>query len=173
MDGERRAQPVGAELFVEIQRFLADEAALLDRQDYKEWVRLFTDDISYRITTHVVRYTEDGLQEHEIVDEDKDGLRLRADQLADSKLTRAENPRSLYRRLVTNIRADHCERPDSFLVETNLFVYKNRPSNRHIEFYVGERRDVLRRVDNRLRIASRLVRLDQSILVGGTLSTLL
>lgn len=166
-------KPVGTDLLLEIQRFLADEAALLDRRAYREWVALLTDDISYRVTTRIVLHSEDGDRDHAIIDEDMDTLRLRVDQLADAKLTRAENPPSFQRRFISNIRADHGERPDSFRVETNILVYKNRPSNDEIEFYVGERRDILRRVDGALRIAERLVRLDQSVLDGGTLNILL
>ncbi|NQU69770.1 MAG: aromatic-ring-hydroxylating dioxygenase subunit beta [Rhodospirillales bacterium] len=166
-------QPVGADLFLEIQRFLADEAALLDRWAYREWIALLTDDITYRVTTRLVRHREDGVQDHEIIDEDMNALRLRADQLADPKLTRAENPPSFYRRFISNIRADQGEHPDSFLVGANVLVYRNRPSNNDIEIYAGERLDVLRRVDGRIRIAERLVRLDQSVLDGGTLNTLL
>lgn len=173
MDGDRRLQPVGVDIWMEICRFLADEAALLDRRAFADWFALLTDDIVYRITTHVIRPRENGERQHEIVDEDWESLRLRVDQLADPRLTRAENPPSLYRRFVSNIRTNHMDVPDSFAVEANLMVYKNRPSNREIELYVGERHDVLRRVEGQLRIASRLVRLDQSVLAGGTLSTLL
>jgi hypothetical protein len=38
--------------------------------------------------------------------------------------------------------------------------------------YAGERRDRLRRIDDRLYLESRVVNLDQAVLEGGTLSTL-
>lgn len=173
MDGDRRLQPVGVETWTEIYRFLADEAALLDRRAFADWFALLTDDIAYRITTHVIQPRENGERQHEIVDEERDSLRLRVDQLADPRLTRAENPPSLYRRFVSNIRVNHMDVPDCFAVEANLMVYKNRPPNRETELYVGERHDVLRRVGGELRIAARVVRLDQSVLAGGTLNTLL
>jgi 3-phenylpropionate/cinnamic acid dioxygenase small subunit len=171
MDGERIREPVETDLYVEIQRFLADEAALLDRHAYREWFSFVTTDISYRITTHVVRPADEGTQHHEIIDENHELLGLRVEQLSDPKLTRAENPRSLYRRFVTNVCADHGDYPDSFFVATNLLVYKNRPSNQDVQIYAGERRDVLRRVDRTFHIASRVVRLDQTVLLGGALGT--
>ena len=173
MTGDRRNQPVGTDIFMEIQRFLANEAALLDRLAYREWFALVTEDISYRITTRIVRHRDGGMGEHAIVDEDFISLRLRVDQLADPKLTLAEDPPSFCRRFITNIRADHGGEPDSYLVAANLRVFKNRPSNDATAFYVGERRDALHRVDGALRIAARVVRLDESVLQGGTLSTLL
>jgi len=173
MDGERPAQPVDTDTYVEILRFMADEAALLDRLAYADWFALLTDDISYRITTPLVRDRDDVVQDFEIVDEDSEHLRLRVDQLADPKLTRAENPASLHRRLVANLRADYGDRPDRFAVTTNLLVYKNRSSNAHADIYAAERFDLLLRTERGLRIARRHVRLDQSVLTGGTLSTLL
>ena len=163
--------PAGPDVFSEIQRFLADEAELLDRRAFAEWFDLLTPDVSYRVAVHVARRTEDGAQMHDIIDEDRENLRLRVDQLANPRLTKAENPASLYRRLVTNIRADRTETADVFFVRTNLLVYKSRHGGG--DLYAGEREDTLRRVDGRLRIAARLVRLDQTVLRGGTLSTLL
>ena len=58
------------------------------------------------------------------------------------------------------------------MVEANLLVYRNRPNVPDGGLYAGERHDVLRRVDGELRLARRLVRLDQTILYGGPLSTL-
>jgi hypothetical protein len=60
-----------------------------------------------------------------------------------------------------------------FSVGSSLLVYKNRLSTTTVELYAGERRDVLRRIDGRLRIAARVVRLDHAALSGGTLSALL
>jgi 3-phenylpropionate/cinnamic acid dioxygenase small subunit len=173
MTGDRGNKPVETDLFMEIQRFLVDEAALLDGLAYREWFALLTEDISYRITTRIVRHGDGGMRDHRIVDEDFTTLGLRVDQLANPKLTLAEDPPSFCRRFITNIRADHGAEPDSYLVAANMLVYKNRPSNDATAFYVGERRDVLRRVDGALRIAARVVRLDESVLQGGTLSTLL
>lgn len=173
MDGDRPAQPVDTDTYVEIQRFMADEAALLDRLAYADWFALLTDDITYRISTRLVRDRHDVVQDFAIVDEDAESLRLRVDQLADPKLTRAENPASLHRRFVTNLRADRTERTDRFAVTTNLLVYKNRTPNARVDLYAAERFDLLQRTGRGLQIARRHVRLDQSVLIGGTLSTLL
>lgn len=173
MVDERPAQPVDTGTYVEIQRFMAKEAALLDRLAYAEWFALLTDDISYRISTRLVRDRNETVQDVDIVDEDSEHLKLRVDQLASPNLTRAENPASLHRRFVTNLRADHGDRPDSFAVTTNLLVYKNRTSQAQVDLYAAERFDLLLRSGQGLQIARRHVRLDQSVLVGGTLSTLL
>ena len=40
---------VTPELQLEIERFLFEEAALLDRHEYRDWVSLFTEDLVYRM----------------------------------------------------------------------------------------------------------------------------
>ncbi len=172
MTGSTAAKPLSADLNMEIQQFMVDEAALLDERRFGDWFALLTDNIAYRVTVQVVRNTEDGPQEYEIVDEDKESLRLRVDQLGDPRLTRAENPPSFYRRFVSNFRVSRFEQGDQFSVITNLLVYKSRPSTGLTELYAGERHDRLRRIDDRLYLDSRIVRLDQAVLAGGTLSTL-
>lgn len=172
MENDPRPQPVNTSDYIEIQRFFADEAAILDRHAYREWFALVSADISYCVTTHVLHPAEDGAQEHAIIDENHQLLGLRVEQLSEPKLTRAENPRSLYRRMVSNVRAYHDNDPDSFSAMTNILIYKNRPSNRDVQIYAGERQDKLFRRGQTFGITSRLVRLDQTILIGGTLGTI-
>jgi 3-phenylpropionate/cinnamic acid dioxygenase small subunit len=173
MSVQRALTPASDGEYLEIQRFVHHEAALLDRRAYAEWFELLTEDIVYRVTTPVVRPAESGPLRHAIVDERAATLRLRVDQIADPRLTRAENPPTLMRRFVANLRATRAAPPDAFAVETNLLVYRQRATAPEGGLYVGERRDVLRRVDGKLRIARRDVDLDQSFLRDGALSTLL
>jgi 3-phenylpropionate/cinnamic acid dioxygenase small subunit len=89
--------------YIEIQRFLYREAALLDRRDYAGWLALLTDDITYRVAQQVARAAPEGGLDYAIVDEDADNLKARVVQLADPKLTHAENPPSFIRRFVSNM----------------------------------------------------------------------
>ena len=173
MESELPAQAVDTDTYIEIQRFMSEEAALLDRSAYAEWFALLTDDVSYRISNCLVRDRDEDTHDFPIVDEDREHLKLRVDQLSDPKLTKAENPASLHRRFVTNLRADYGDRQETFAVTTNLLVYKNRTSYAQVDLYAAERFDLLERKRGRLHIARRYVRLDQSVLVGGTLSTIL
>ena len=159
--------------YLEIQRFLYHEAALLDARDYLGWLALLTDDITYRITTQLVRPAEEPVQRFTIVDEEADSLTMRVHQLADPKLTHAENPATLTRRFLSNFQITHGTSPDSYHVVANLLVYKNRTSEPAGGFLVGVRHDVLGRVEGALKIADRSVDLDETILRDGTLSILL
>src|SRR5262249_8992009 len=97
-------------LFVEIQRFLFLEAGLLDRRDYGTWLTLATDDIRYRVTAPMTRDAGASAASYAIVDEDLAGLKSRVDQISNPRLTRAENPPSMTRRVVSNIEAYHAEK---------------------------------------------------------------
>jgi 3-phenylpropionate/cinnamic acid dioxygenase small subunit len=160
-------------LFVEIQRFLFREAALLDRRDYAAWLSLATEDVHYRVTAAVARDAAAEPVRYAIVDENLTGLKSRIDQISNPRLTRAENPPSLTRRVVSNIDACHSDKRDEFAVMSYLIAYRSRPSAPEGGFYVAVRHDTLRRSDAGWRLAGRHVELDHIMLFDGALSTLL
>ena len=168
-----RLIPVDDTDFLRVQRFLHDEAAILDAHDYAAWWALLTDDFVYRVWTQVVRPGDGQNQRLTIVDEAAGRLKLRVDQLADPKLTHAENPRSLTRRFLSNFRVHHGREANSFIARCNLLVYRNRGAGPAGGFLVGERRDVLRLEGEAFRIAQRDVELDETVLRDSTLSILL
>ena len=89
--------------YLAVQRFMYHEALLLDERAYLDWFFLLTDDIRYKITTQVARAAEDGTTRVAIIDEDMQALKMRVDQISNPKLTHAENPPTLTRRLISNI----------------------------------------------------------------------
>ncbi len=164
---------VGDGDYITIQRFLHQEAALLDCRDYESWLGLLSDDITYRVSAQVSRPAEDGVEDYAIIDDDLHALHLRVAQISDPKLTHAENPPSLTRRNLSNFLIDHGDEADSFVNRCNLLVYRNRGSVPEGHIYSGQRRDEIRHQDGQLRLARRDVRLDQTILFEGILSILL
>ena len=173
MNEERGPAPVSDAVFLEVQRFLNREAALLDRRDYMAWFDLLTEDIDYVVTARVSRPAESGPVDYAIVDEDADTLRLRLLQIGDPRLTRAENPPTLTRRFVSNLEVEDADPPDDYVAHSNLLVYRQRGTAPDGDFYAGRRRDVLRRDGASLRIAGRTVRLDHNVLFDGSLSVIL
>ena len=164
---------VGDADYLAIQRFMNHEAALLDRREFMAWLSLLADDIRYRVSMRVMHQTEDGPASYAIIDENAESLSLRVRQLADPRLTRAENPPSLTRRFVSNLEATHAAPPDTFVVATNLMVHRVRSRAQETGTYVGGRRDVLRLTRGRLVLAERDVQLDHTVLHDGSMSTLL
>ena len=64
-------------LFVDIQRFLFSEAALLDRRNYGAWLALISEDVQYRVTAAVVREAGATTVNYAIIDENLAGLKSR------------------------------------------------------------------------------------------------
>jgi 3-phenylpropionate/cinnamic acid dioxygenase small subunit len=166
-------RPVDDATYLQIQRFLFREAALLDRRDYAGWLALTTDDVRYRVNAMVARDAGAQAVDYAIIDEDRVGLKSRIDQISNPRLTRAENPPSMTRRVVSNIEAYEGDAPGQLLVNSYLLAFRSRPSAPAGGFYVAERRDVLRSAAGGWRLAQRDVHLDQVMLFDGALSTLL
>ena len=173
MNDEPGIATVSDAAFLEVQRLLNREAALLDRRDYTAWFGLLTEDVKYVVTARVSRPAETGPLDYAIIDEDADTLRLRVLQIGDPKLTRAENPPTLTRRFVSNLEVEAAGPPNDYAAHTNLLVYRQRGTAPDGDFYAGRRRDLLRRDGGSLRIADRLVRLDHNVLFDGSLSIVL
>ncbi len=168
-----QSRAVDNNLYIDIQRFLFREAALLDRRDYAAWISLFTDDLQYCVKVALSRDAGSTAIDYAIVDENAVALKSRIDQISNPKLTRAENPPSLTRRVVSNIEAFHGQTPDEFDVVSSLLAYRNRPNVPEGGFYVARREDLIRRIGSEWRLAKRCVRLDQTMIFDGALSTLL
>jgi len=171
IDTQQRA--VDGETYIAIQRALYHEAALLDRRDYAAWLALTTPDISYRVTVAMARDMEAKAVRYAIIDEGSTSLKSRIDQISNPRLTRAENPPSMTRRVVTNVEAFHGEEDGSFCVTSYLLAYRVRPSAPEGGFYIARREDLWRRDKQDWRLARREADLDQLMLFDGALSTLL
>jgi len=176
---------VDVELQHEIEQFVYHEADLLDRREYRDWLDLFTDDIHYWMPTRYNRLRreqhreESARNEISFFDDDKDSLNRRIVRL-ETGMAWAEDPPSRVRHLFTNIRVkptDSVEEPgvrgapEEYEVHANFLLYRTRLEH-DVEFFVGAREDILRRVDEGVgwQIARRKVVLDQSTLNAKNLS---
>ncbi len=166
-------RPVSDADYLTLQRFLNHEAALLDHRRFDEWLGLLTADVIYRMTLQVTRDAARPNDEYAIIDEGIDALKMRLAQIGTPRLTHAENPASFTRRFVTNLEAWYAEAPGEMVARTSILVHRRKTALPEGGFYVGERRDVLRRgEEGALRLARREVRLDHAIAFGGPVSTL-
>jgi 3-phenylpropionate/cinnamic acid dioxygenase small subunit len=173
-------------LIREVEQFLYLEARLLDERRFHDWLQLLTDDIHYWMGNRTNRYPksskaiaildpdrydeDDRAKEDElaILDEDKSTLSARVARL-DTGMAWAEDPPSRTRHLITNIEVEPGDAEAELEVYSNFIVYRSR-SETEQDFYVGGRRDVLRRVDGAWKIASRKVTLDQNVLLAKNVS---
>jgi 3-phenylpropionate/cinnamic acid dioxygenase small subunit len=171
----------------EVEQFLYREARLLDDRHFHEWLTLFTDDVRYRMTGRSNRYPNsskaiaildperhienDLAQEDELalLDETKESLSARVARL-DSGMAWAEDPPSRTRHFIANVEVTASGNESEITVYSNFLVYRSRAETEQ-DFYVGSRRDVLRRVAGAWKIAQCRLVLDQNVLTAKNIST--
>ncbi|HEX6054984.1 MAG TPA: 3-phenylpropionate/cinnamic acid dioxygenase subunit beta [Intrasporangium sp.] len=160
-----------------IERFLYEEAHLLDTWQFTTWLELLAADISYAAPVRENRtYRE---RKHEIAppgtsayfEEDLDLLKERVDRLQ-THMAWAEEPPSRTRHLVTNVIVDRTDDAEVFAVRSNLCVYRTR-SERDEDIIYGRRVDVIRRSDSPwgFELVRRTVIFDQATLLVKNLSS--
>jgi biphenyl 2,3-dioxygenase beta subunit len=157
----------------EVERFLYDEAALLDARRFEEWLELFADDARYFMPIRRTR-TRDDLDreftqpgEMAFFDDTKGTLGRRVKKLATGR-SWSEDPPSRTRHLITNVRIVDV-RGDELDVESNFHLYRTRLKSEETS-WIGSRRDTLRTLEGSYRIAKRTIYLEQTVLLSSNLS---
>jgi 3-phenylpropionate/cinnamic acid dioxygenase small subunit len=103
-----------------------------------------------------------------ILDEDRRTLGQRVARL-ETGMAWAEDPPSRSRHLITNIEVEAGDAANEVKVYSSFMVYRSRAETKQ-DFYVGARRDVLRRVAGAWKIAGRRIILDQNVLTAKNVS---
>lgn len=160
-------------LHYQVEQFLFDEAALLDSHRYEEWLELFTDDTHYFVPIRRTRmqheldleFTQPG--QMAFFDDNKMLLQGRVTKLGTGR-SWSEDPPSRTRHLITNVRVVSDDGRD-IVAESNFHLYRTRLNSEEDSWY-GQRRDILRRTGQGLRIAARTVYLDQTVLLSRNIS---
>lgn len=156
---------VGLETWLEVHHLLVGEAELLDDRRFEEWLELLTEDIEYTAPVRVFKKNPgpDVVEANLLFDENLPSLALRVKRLA-TDVAWAEDPPSLTRRMVSNIRVRPGESEDEFEVKSNLLLFRSRGGGGHHDIVAAQREDRLRRVEGALRIARRRIVFDQASL---------
>lgn len=145
--------------------FLVAEAETLDERRYEDWLAMLTDDVRYRMP---VRVTVHGggvsaLEDMSHFDEDRYTLGKRVERLTGEHAW-TEDPPSRVRRFVTNVRCAPGPAGDEVAVRSYLLLFRSRGDARPPEWVAAERRDVLRAAGDTLRLRSREITVDESVL---------
>jgi 3-phenylpropionate/trans-cinnamate dioxygenase beta subunit len=161
----------------ELSQFLYREAALLDDWKFREWLDLLADDIGYTMRTVVNAQTRDrrkGIQPPTtwIFNDSKFQLERRVARL-ETGMAWAEEPPSRTRHLVSNVQVEAADVPGEFDVRVNYLLYRSQ-KERDETFYVGMRRDRVRRADTAYGwlLSRREIVLDQVVLTSHNLSVI-
>ena len=157
----------------EVEQFYYQEAALLDARRFDEWLELLTSDIHYwmpiRRTVTIANadreFTKPG--DMAFFDDDKSLLEARVRKLG-TGFSWSEDPPSRTRHMIHNVRVLE-ETGDELSVESNFHLYRARLDSEE-DSWIGLRRDRLRRVDGKLRIARRHIFLEQTLILSRNLS---
>ena len=165
-----RPLPYGDPAHLAAHQFLVEEAALLDAGDYDGWLGLLAGDIRYLMPVRVTTARGAGfdtLPDMSHFDEDMYALRKRVQRLA-TEHAWTEDPPSRTRHFVTNVRtfADGEARGvgAQWRVESALLLFRSGGDTREADLVSAGRSDVLRETGAGLRLARRLITVDESVL---------
>jgi len=153
-------------LLWEAERFLFEEAEMLDAGRYDEWLRLLTDDIVYLIPIRSTRekHAEPFSAESWHMKEDRASLQMRVARVY-TEYNWAEDPPSRSRRFVTNLRLTRTRRNELITeatIKCNVLLFRGKFDSPSHALLSGEREDVLRREEGVWKLAKRTVRLDHT-----------
>jgi p-cumate 2,3-dioxygenase beta subunit len=155
---------------LECERFLYDEAALLDAWALDDWYALFAVDGKYVVPSTDAIFGDPDW-DLALINEDKEHLAGRVQRLK-STWAHIENPHSRTSRLISNVRvlADDGQEIE---VAATFVTYRSRPYQTTV--YSGASSYRLRRTPDGFRIVEKVVRLVHETLrdSGGVLSILL
>jgi 3-phenylpropionate/cinnamic acid dioxygenase small subunit len=175
-------QRADRETHFEVEQFYYEEAELLDDGRFADWLELLADDLDYWMPTRTNRLRRQqalaiaARSEAAFYDETKESLAWRIRRF-DSGMAWAEDPPSRTRHLVTNVVVRHIDpsqhpdfSPDDLEVRSAFLVYRNR-LEREENLFAGRRIDILRRTEEGLQVARRVILLDQNVLQAKNIST--
>lgn len=164
----------------EAEEFLYDESELLDSRHYTEWLDTLAEDLVYFMP--MKRNVKFGRHaEHEDTRFEKDmswlnegkwTLRKRAEQIL-TGVHWAEEPLSRVCHMVSNVQLtaidDATPGSEQVRVSSRFLIYQNRVEYEQY-FFVGKRKDVLRRENGRWLLSRREISLEQNVLLAKNLT---
>lgn len=149
-------------LLREVEVFFFSEAELLDARDLRRWLVMLDPEIDYLVPTRSTREARSGSSpfsdESFYMQENFGSLQARVNRF-DSEHAWSENPPTLTRRFVTNVRVAPGAADDQLAVRSNVLLSWTRDTTHRL--VSAERQDVLSWSDaGELRLRKRIVLLD-------------
>ncbi len=168
--------PLTGEDFRAAERFLYQEARLLDREDYPAWLALMDQDIHYWMPGMETRRRDDkrgpyAYGEMAYFDDTYAELAVRVARYQEPSAW-ADNPATRHAHIVTNIEAYATDDPALVAVFSCITNVRNR-NEKDQDVIHGRREDVLRRHGTGFKLARRRIFIVQNILLSKNLNTFL
>lgn len=159
-------------LHYECMQFYNREAELLDARKLDEWLEMLTEDVTYKMPVRVTRDRTSELPEFSnrafSFSDNRNTLEARVERF-NSEFAWSEEPPSRVRHFVSNVRVTGRD-GDEISVKCNLLVHRSQGDTPDSVYMSGERNDTLRRVDGELKLATRQILVDHTILPMRNLS---
>jgi phthalate 3,4-dioxygenase subunit beta len=162
----RKALPFNEIRHLQAHQFLVDEAYLLDAQNYDAWLGTLTDDIRYVMPVRVTTARGAGFDTSPGMahfDEDKYSLRQRVARFA-TEHAWTEDPPSRLRHFITNVRTFEVDDEKHLLVQSAELLFRSRGDVNEGALVSCGRDDLLRRCEDRWKLARRTIFVDESVL---------
>jgi 3-phenylpropionate/cinnamic acid dioxygenase small subunit len=155
----------GDPIYAEIMDFLTTEAALLDHDRHMEWVDLLAQDVSYTIPVRKTVHMRDGpgFDENAGMPANYEGLKFTAERNMRADVF-DHDPRHRMRRFITNVQASRTDKDNEFAVDSYILFLKTKYDEPTFDFVSAERRDVLRRTADGMKLVRRRLIYDQTML---------
>lgn len=152
-------------VYAEVAEWLFDEAELLDRNQFIEWLARLASDLRYTMPVRetVGRGAGNGVATtYHHFDDSIGSMTIRVRRVVEATQF-AEDPPSRTRRFVTNIRVFEEGGPE-VRAESYLLVLRSRFDSPVFDFISCERTDTIRRGDEGLQLVAREIVVDQAVL---------
>lgn len=167
-----QAARVSREVRDEIEDFLFDEADLLDRDEFEEWLGMLAPDVHYfaRVRQTLRRAGGPGFSERSMhLNDNYTSLKMRI-QRHQTSSDWAEDPPSRIRHFITNVRVRCGDGGGVYRVTSNALLVRTRADEAKAETVSAERRDIIRRDDTDWKLVQREILLDHTTLPTHNLS---
>ena len=146
-------------LWYKVNQFYNQEARALDDEDYETWFSMLAEDLQYWMPAResVFRKDEkpDSTSNMNHYNETLPSLQLRVARLH-SGAAWAEDPRTRYRHIVSNVEVELGDAAGEIKVRSNTLVYRSR-LEREEYWLLAKRDDVLREADGSFKVAKRKI----------------
>jgi len=151
-------------LHLAAHEFLVREAYVQDRRDFDTWLGMMTPDVVYRVpVTATLGASPHKAGEMDHLSEDFYSLKMRIARLK-TNLAWTENPPSRTRHMITNVCCYRTDKEDEVRVLSALLVFRTQGDYQGPDLIAGSREDILRHENDAMRLAQRIVTLDESVL---------
>jgi len=157
--------PYNDERHLRASQFLVEEANLLDRAQFDDWLALLHADITYRMPVRVTTMKsigEDCVQTMDHFLEDHYSLSKRVERFS-TDYAWTEDPQSRTRHHVSNIRSFAVDER-SIRVESALLLYRSRGDLNEPSVLSAGRYDLLVDSERGLLLKERLIEVDEAVL---------